>query len=634
MTSTQSPAALPQLAANVADLQTLLHGGNLLFAEALYDAWLLDPTSVPADWQTAFADLQRQTGRTRPPIDSGVALPDAKLSPEERILRVRLLRAWPALTELGDRELALVAEAGELLSLKQGEVLYREGEIGDSMVFVASGLLQVSRKGQPLHTLGAGQVSSELSLFFGQARTADVQAAEPTQLLELRRDRFDAVLDRAGPLARQMLHLVAGRLVEANARQERVDMLIRGYRVRGHVMASLNPLGGEPASHPELELAYYGLSDADLDTPFSCRSMSGAPILTLRQIITRLRHTYCGSIGVQYMHIDDPDVKDWLQHAMETTENRRELSREEQVRIFAKLAEAEVFENFLQKKFVGAKRFSLEGGESLIPLLDMALEAAAGQGVVEAVIGMAHRGRLNVLANIMGKDPRQIFREFEDKDPDLHIGRGDVKYHMGFTNWRTGQNGHKVKLQLCFNPSHLEFVGPVAVGRVRGRQDRLGDNEHRKVMPILIHGDAAFAGQGVVQELLNMSELPGYNVGGTVHIIVNNQIGFTTPPESSRSCRYATDVAKMLQVPIFHVNGEHPEGVAQVISLALEFRARFQRDVVIDMYCYRRHGHNEGDDPTFTQPLMYEAIRAPQVGGRGVPGQPVAYGRDVAQRGR
>ncbi|MSQ83520.1 MAG: 2-oxoglutarate dehydrogenase E1 component [Myxococcales bacterium] len=395
-----------------------------------------------------------------------------------------------------------------------------------------------------------------------------------------------------------------------NSKQERVDMLVRVYRVRGHVIANLSPIGGNQESHPELDLPYFGLDDSDLDASFSAGMLGGAAVLTLREILAKLRKTYCGAIGVQFMHIDDPQSKDWLQARMESTENHIDLARAQQVHIFSKLAQAEAFENFLQKKFVGAKRFSLEGGESLIPLLDMALERAGAAGIREVVLGMAHRGRLNVLANVMGKDPSEIFREFEDQDPQSKLGRGDVKYHMGYTSlWKT-QAGGDIKLQLCFNPSHLEFVGPVAVGRARGRQDRRGDVLHREVMPILIHGDAAFAGQGIVQELLNMSELPGYTVGGTVHIIVNNQVGFTTPPESSRSSRYCTDVAKMLQAPIFHVNGEHPEGVAQVIDLAIGFREKFHRDVFIDMYCYRRHGHNEGDDPTFTQPVMYQAIRA------------------------
>src|SRR5690606_22174061 len=262
----------------------------------------------------------------------------------------------------------------------------------------------------------------------------------------------------------------------------------------------------------------------------------------------------------------------------------------------------------IHKKFVGAKSFSLEGCESLIPLLDLAIERAGDHGIDQIVIGMAHRGRLNVLANIMGKSPQQIFREFEDVDAHLHNGRGDVKYHLGYSsNWKTvkGQNVH---LSLCFNPSHLEYVNPVAVGRMRAKQDRNHDTQRRRGLTLLIHGDAAFAGEGVVQEILNMSELPGYTVGGTIHVIVNNQIGFTTPPEQGRSSIYASGIGKMLQIPIFHVNGEDPEAVAQVIRVGMDFRNTFKRDVVIDMYGYRKLGHNEGDEPSFTQPLLYKAI--------------------------
>ncbi|MBI5608364.1 MAG: 2-oxoglutarate dehydrogenase E1 component, partial [Deltaproteobacteria bacterium] len=404
---------------------------------------------------------------------------------------------------------------------------------------------------------------------------------------------------------------VSQQLLHVTAKQERVDRLVRGYRVRGHVAAHLDPLSEERESHPELELAEYELSEADLDTAFSARTLSGRPTATLREILAKLRRTYCGPIGVQFMHIDDNDARLWLQGRMESSENQVALDRDRQRQIFAKLAQAEVFETFLQKKFVGAKRFSLEGGESLIPLLDQAIDAAAKTGVEEIVIGMAHRGRLNVLANLVGKTMAQVFGEFEGNlDPEMALGSGDVKYHLGHTSEYQTLSGDKVWLNLCFNPSHLEIVGPVAVGRTRARQDRGGDRGHKRVMPIVIHGDAAFAGQGIVQETLNLSELHGYRVGGTVHVIVNNQIGFTTPPESSRSSRYCTDVARMLQVPVFHVNGEHPEGVTQVIELAMEFRAKFHRDVIVDMYCYRRHGHNEGDDPTFTQPRMYQSIRA------------------------
>ncbi|MBI2569069.1 MAG: 2-oxoglutarate dehydrogenase E1 component [Candidatus Schekmanbacteria bacterium] len=392
-------------------------------------------------------------------------------------------------------------------------------------------------------------------------------------------------------------------------RQDRVDQLIRAYRVRGHTMAHLDPLGPPRALHPELELAFYDLGVADLDTLFSSRTISGTRVLTLRQILERLRNTYCGSIGVQFMHIDDMAKKFWLQNRMEDTENRRSLTRQEQLRIFTKLVDAEVFEQFIARKYPGSKRFSLEGAESLIPLLDLALEEAGETGVEEAVIGMAHRGRLNVLGNIILKDASVIFREFEDLDPERLVGRGDVKYHLGHSSDVVTSTGKTLHLSLCFNPSHLEFVSPVVLGRVRAKQDRRQDTDHRKVLSLLIHGDAAFIAEGVVQEILNLSDLPGYTAGGTIHIIVNNQIGFTTPPESARSSQYCTDIAKMLQIPIFHVNGEDPEAVAQVIKLAIDFRETFRTDVVIDMYCYRRHGHNEGDEPSFTQPTLYTAIR-------------------------
>ena len=393
------------------------------------------------------------------------------------------------------------------------------------------------------------------------------------------------------------------------ARQDLVDQIVRAYRVRGHMVADLDPLGLPRAVHPELELAHYGLCEADLADEFSARTLSGPPVLTLGAILDRLRRTYCGPIGVQFMHIDDLEVKGWLQGRMEGTQNHLEMPRAAQLRVLTKLIDAEIFEQFIHRKFLGAKRFSLEGGESLIPLLDLALEAAGELGVAEVVIAMAHRGRLNVLANILGKEPAQIFREFADADPDLYFGGGDVKYHMGYSSDHATSAGHALHLSLCFNPSHLEFVDPVLVGRVRAKQDRLEDVERRCVLPILIHGDAAFAGQGVVQETLNMSELAGYNVGGTLHVIVNNQIGFTTPPESARSTSYATDVARMLQAPVLHVNGEHPEAVAQAVRLGMDFRARFRRDVFIEMWCFRRYGHNESDDPAYTQPLMYQAIR-------------------------
>lgn len=402
--------------------------------------------------------------------------------------------------------------------------------------------------------------------------------------------------------------LTKARDIDVAARQDRVDQLIRNYRVRGHRIAHVDPLGTPLTQLPELDPKTYGFTERDLDRSFSTETIDGANVRTLRRIIEKMRYTYCRFIGLQFMHIDDGAVREWLQERMERSEHSVHLTRPEQLRILTRLTDAVIFEDFIQKKFLGAKSFSLEGAESLIPLLDLAIEKASRQGIREIVLGMAHRGRLNVLANIMGKSPQQIFREFEDVDPHLHRGRGDVKYHLGYSGDWKSTDGKTVHLSLCFNPSHLEFVNPVVLGRIRAKQDRAGDVGRSRGMSILIHGDAAFAGEGVIQETLNLSQLNSYRTGGTLHVVVNNQIGFTTGPAEGRSTPYATDVAKMLQIPIFHVNGEHPESVAQVVRLALDFRQKFQQDVVIDMYCYRLRGHNETDEPAFTQPLLYSAI--------------------------
>jgi 2-oxoglutarate dehydrogenase E1 component len=395
---------------------------------------------------------------------------------------------------------------------------------------------------------------------------------------------------------------------EIAAMQDRVYLLTRLYRVRGHRIAQVDPLGLPRSVPPELTPEFFGFTEADMDSPVYSETFQYDGPLTLRQLLERLRNTYCRSIGVQYMHIDSLSVRRWLQRRMEATQNRLQLTREEQLRILTRLTDAVTFEEFIRRKFPGAKTFSLEGSESLIPLLDLAIEKAGEQGIQEIVFGMAHRGRLNVLANVMGKSARQIFREYADTDWKAYSGRGDVKYHLGHsTEWTTAQ-GAKVHLSLCFNPSHLELVNPVALGRTRAKQDRVADLEHQRGMALLIHGDAAFAGEGVVQETLNLSQLKGYSVGGTLHVVVNNQIGFTTSPAEARSSPYATDIGRMLQIPIFHVNGEDPEAVAQVIRLGMDFRFEFQRDVIVNMYGYRRLGHNEGDEPAFTQPVLYRAI--------------------------
>ena len=390
--------------------------------------------------------------------------------------------------------------------------------------------------------------------------------------------------------------------------QDRVNNLVREYRVRGHLVANLDPLGFDRPDSPELNPDVYGLNQEDLSRPFNGASVETELGGTVDAILTRLRNTYCRSIGAQFMHIDRRNIRDWLQRRMETTENRLELSHDVQRRIYARLADATIFEEFVRRKFVGAKTFSLEGAETLIPMLDLALEKASQHHVKEVVMGMAHRGRLNVMANILIKRAMNIFWSFDDPDPEMNRGGGDVRYHLGYSSdWPTA-SGDNLHISLCFNPSHLEFVNTVAQGRTRCKQDRRRDARRQEVMTILIHGDAAFAGEGVVQETLNLSELEGYKTGGTLHIVINNQVGFTTEPREGRSTTYATDIAKMLQIPIFHVNGEDPEAVAQVVSLAMDFRKEFQRDVVIDLYAFRRWGHNEGDEPRFTQPRMYAEI--------------------------
>ena len=390
--------------------------------------------------------------------------------------------------------------------------------------------------------------------------------------------------------------------------QDRVNNLVREYRVRGHLVANLDPLGFDRPDSPELNPGVYGLNQEDLNRPFDDTSNDNGLGGTIDAILTRLRNTYCRSIGAQFMHIDRRNIRDWLQRRMETTENRLELSHDVQRRIYARLSDATIFEEFVRRKFVGAKTFSLEGAETLIPMLDLALEKASQHNVKEVVMGMAHRGRLNVMANILKKRAMNIFWSFDDPNPEMNRGGGDVRYHLGYSSDWTTASGDNLHISLCFNPSHLEFVNTVAQGRTRCKQDRRRDERRQEVMTILIHGDAAFAGEGVVQETLNLSQLEGYRTGGTLHIVINNQVGFTTEPHQGRSTTYATDIAKMLQIPIFHVNGEDPEAVAQVVSLAMDFRKEFQRDVVIDLYAFRRWGHNEGDEPRFTQPRMYAEI--------------------------
>jgi 2-oxoglutarate dehydrogenase E1 component len=390
----------------------------------------------------------------------------------------------------------------------------------------------------------------------------------------------------------------------------RIQELINAYRVRGHLMADIDPLEYKMRSHPDLDVLTHGLSLWDLDRSFKTGGFGGKPKALLRDTLKILRDTYCRTVGIEYMHIQDPEQRKWLQDELEHPYTKP--SREEQLRILGKLNEAEAFETFLQTKFVGQKRFSLEGGESAIASLDQLLQASANAELNEVAIGMAHRGRLNVLTNIAGKTYGQVFREFEgNTDTKTVQGSGDVKYHLGTEGVFTSPEGKNIKVSLAANPSHLEAVNPVLEGIVRAKLDRLDTMpESYPILPVLIHGDAAFAGQGVVPETLNMWALRGYRTGGTIHLIINNQVGFTTPPSESRSTTYSTDIAKGIQAPIFHVNGDDPEAVVRVSQLAFDFRQKFKKDVVIDLVCYRRRGHNEGDDPSMTQPLMYNLIEA------------------------
>ena len=397
----------------------------------------------------------------------------------------------------------------------------------------------------------------------------------------------------------------------ASKKQAQVDALVSAYRRLGHQQAKIDPLNLLKRTTPELNLEYVKLNEDDLDSEFEIYWAGKPTRMTLRVILELLADTYCGHVGIEYMHIENYTIRRWLRDRIEEGRLRKDtLPNAEKKRVLTRLLEGELFEKFIHTRYVGQKRFSLEGGETVIPILDKILEECPRLGVEQVVMGMAHRGRLNVLANILGKDYEFVFNEFaENYVPGSELGDGDVKYHLGFDSIVTTSTGAKIGLSLAPNPSHLETVDPVVEGKARAWQRKLNDTaERRKVLPILIHGDASFSGQGVVAETLNLSQLEGYRTGGTIHLIINNQIGFTTSPIDGSSSQYCTSVAKMLGSPIFHVNGDNPVAAVTTMQLAFEFRQQFQRDVVVDMYCYRRHGHNEGDEPRFTQPLMYSAI--------------------------
>ncbi|MBI2815197.1 MAG: 2-oxoglutarate dehydrogenase E1 component [Opitutae bacterium] len=403
----------------------------------------------------------------------------------------------------------------------------------------------------------------------------------------------------------------AGAVVDST-RQSGVYYLINAYRAIGHIQAHLDPLSGPPPASPKLQLKQFRLDESDLETAFDIGNSFSGGQMKLRELIALLEQTYCGDVGVEYAHIQDQDARRWLQERIESTRLQPKFTKPQKLRILRRVHKAELFEKFLHTKYVGQKRFSLEGGETIIAALDAVIDHCPGAGIEEIVMGMAHRGRLNVLCSVMRKSFDLLFEQFsENYIPDTVAGDGDVKYHLGYESILATTSGRKVEVRLAANPSHLEIVNPVVEGKARARQRIRGDIvERRKVMPLLIHGDAAVAGQGIVAETLQFSQLPGYRTGGTLHFVINNQIGFTTDPEDSRSTRYCTDIAKMIEAPIFHVNGDNPEAVCMVAQLAVDFRAQFKRDVFVDMYCYRKHGHNETDEPSFTQPALYRKIAA------------------------
>ena len=450
------------------------------------------------------------------------------------------------------------------------------------------------------------RVAPHWRTFFDTLPRVNGDGAEP--LHSAIREAFRAIT-REPAAQRRPAGSLAGTLAHEE-KQVRVLQLINAYRFRGHQIAAIDPLAlRECPQLPELGLAHHGLSRTDLDSVFDSGSLVNSGRRTLREILAQLQATYCGSVGAEYMHMTETAEKRWIQQRLEGAAGRPQFPPETRQRILQRLVAAEGLERYLHARYVGQKRFSLEGGDSLIPLLDDLIRRSARHGAREVVIGMAHRGRLNVLINIVGKTAADLFQEFEGKAGQTGNGSGDVKYHQGFSSNLQTADG-LVHVALAFNPSHLEIVGPVVEGSVRARQQRSGDDQGTQVLPVLIHGDAAFAGQGVVMETFNMSQSRGFSTKGTVHVVINNQIGFTTSHQGdARSTLYCSDIAKMVNAPIFHVNGDDPEAVIQVTRLALDYRMSFHKDVVIDLVCYRRHGHSEADEPTATQPLMYQAIR-------------------------
>ncbi|MEO1191615.1 MAG: 2-oxoglutarate dehydrogenase E1 component [Pseudomonadota bacterium] len=472
--------------------------------------------------------------------------------------------------------------------------------------------LKSNGKAQALAALYQQHLDSPGSVDATWQRVFDRLSPDATGLLDQMLGRQTQAAAAVSPALTSTAAASGGDVQSAARDSIRALMLIRSYRVRGHLQANLDPLGLAPhPPHPELDYRTYGFSDEDLDRPIFINMVLGRETATIREIVDVVQKTYCGKIGVEFMHIQVPEQKAWIQERIENVENRTQFTQPGKRAMLDRLTATEVFETFLDKKYTGTKRFGLDGGESLIPALEQIVKRGGQLGIKELVIGMPHRGRLNVLANFMTKPFQAIFSEFQGgaANPDDVGGSGDVKYHLGTSTDREF-DGNKVHLSLTANPSHLEAVDPVVIGKVRAKQAQYGDSDRAQVMGLLMHGDAAFAGQGLVAETLDLSELKGYRIGGTIHVIVNNQIGFTTNPVNARSGPYCSEAAKIIQAPIFHVNGDDPEAVVHVARIATEFRQQFNKDVVIDMFCYRRHGHNEGDEPAFTQPRMYKTIKS------------------------
>jgi 2-oxoglutarate decarboxylase len=609
-------------------------GGKVSFTHLIGYAIIKAIRTLP-EMNNTFAEIDGKPNMVTPPhINLGLAIDQQKPDGTRQLVAPSIkgcesmdfAHFWTAYEEIvrkaKDNKLTMEDYAGTTISLTNVGGLGTNNSVPRLMSGQAA-IIGVGSMDYPPEAQGASEETitrNAISRIMTMTSTYDhrvIQGAQSGEFLRqvhqllLGEDGFYDEIFRSLRIPYQPIHWavdVSHSHDEDVSKQARILELIHSYRVRGHMMADTDPLEYKQRSHPDLEVESHGLTLWDLDREFATGEFGGERrFMKLRNVLGILRDSYCRTVGIEYMHIQDPDQRRWIQERVE--QPHQKPPREEQLRILLKLNQAEAFETFLQTKFVGQKRFSLEGGETTIPLVDEICEAAAEASLDEVTIGMAHRGRLNMLANIVGKSYNQIFREFEGNiDPRTVQGSGDVKYHLGAEGEFLAGSGARIKVSIAANPSHLETVDPILEGIARAKQDVLNRGAEYPVLPVLLHGDAAFAGQGVVAETLNLSQLRGYRTGGTIHVVVNNQVGFTTSPASSRSSLYCTDVARMVQAPIFHVNGDDPEACIRVARLAFEYRQTFNKDVVIDLVCYRRRGHNEGDDPSYTQPLMYDLI--------------------------